>query len=347
MGERVRMVLVGCGAIQPLHRLGLEQSAAPIDVVAVVDPDPARAAGASAATGAPAFADLTGALAATGADTVDLMLPHRLHEEVAVACLERGLHVLLEKPMAPTVEAGERILAAARAAGTVFMVAENAQYWPEVVTLAADLAAGSIGDVVTARGVTFFPPLPDFYGPAGIGAAPGDDGADLPWRFSAADTGGGIAVDTGSHWIRPLRMWLGEVVEVVAALGHPFPGMEGESLVRALLRFDGGVVAGFDALLTSAALGPEVLFRVTGTEGELVVEASGRVVRYRPGARKGEQVGETHGYLDSYAGQFDDLAAAVLHGRAPVAGPEVAVGELRTALAMYRSAASGRWEPVW
>ena len=62
-------------------------------------------------------------------------MPHHLHEPVAVEALGAGLHVLLEKPLAPTLDACDRILAAADAAGTVFMVAENAQYWPEVLTV--------------------------------------------------------------------------------------------------------------------------------------------------------------------------------------------------------------------
>jgi predicted dehydrogenase len=50
------------------------------------------------------------------------------------------------------------------------------------------------------------------------------------------------------------------------------------------------------------------------------------------------------GYLRSYAGEMADFAAAVLDGTPLAAGPEAALGELRAALAMYRSAASGRWE---
>lgn len=347
-GGRVRLALVGCGAISPLHRFGIEQSEAPIDIVAVVDPDRHRLREAAEATGASGFTTLEAAVESTGPDAVDLMLPHHLHEPIAVQCFEAGLHVLLEKPMAPTLDECDRIMAAARTAGTVFMVAENAQYWPEVLTVAAELQAGAIGAVVTARASTFFPPLPDFYGTAGDDGQGriGTDG-DRPWRFDQAIAGGGVAIDTGSHWLRPLCIWLGELDSVVAALGHPFPDMAGESLVRSLLRFRSGVVAGFDALLTDAPLAPEVLFRLTGTEGELTIDMAGRVMRYRKGERRGAQVGATGGYLDSYAGQFTDFAAAVLHGTPPAAGPEAALGELRAALAMYRSAGSGRWEEVW
>ena len=54
-----------------------------------------------------------------------------------------------------------------------------------------------------------------------------------PWRFDQARTGGGVVIDGSSHWLRPLRMWLGEIDEVVAALGHHLQPMEGESLARA------------------------------------------------------------------------------------------------------------------
>jgi UDP-N-acetyl-2-amino-2-deoxyglucuronate dehydrogenase len=215
------------------------------------------------------------------------------------------------------------------------MIAENAQYWPEVQTVRSLLADGAIGDVITARAITFFPALPDFYG------------GDRPWRFDNAAAGGGITVDTGSHWLRPLRVWLGEVEEVVAALGHPHPDMEGESLCRALLRFESGVVASFDALLSIGAIAPQPLFTITGSTGELTVEGSGWVKLYDGHDWKGTKVGEQGGYLSSYEGEWADFAAAVLDGAPPAVPPEYALGELRCALAMYRSAETRRWERVW
>jgi predicted dehydrogenase len=243
--------------------------------------------------------------------------------------------VLLEKPLAPTVDACERMLETARAAGTVFMVAENAQYWPEVLTVGALLRDGAIGEVVTARAATFFPALSDFYG------------GDRPWRFDQAAAGGGVVIDTGSHWLRPLRMWLGEVDEVVAALARPDPRMEGESLCRALLRFTSGTIASFDAMLTTGGISPQPLFTVTGTSGELTVDGSGWVKLWDGADWKGKKVGERGGYLHSYEAELADFASAVLHGTKPAASAAYAVGELRLALAMYRSATSGRWEKVW
>jgi predicted dehydrogenase len=302
-------------------------------VTAAVDIDAGRADALAAATGAVAYTDLTAALDAGAFDAALVMVPHNLHEAVATTVLAAGRHLLLEKPMAPTVDACDRILAAADRAGTVFMVAENAQYWPEVLTAKDLLDDGTIGAVVTARSWHCAPPLTEFYG-----------GSD-PWRFSATAAGGGVAIDTGSHWLRPLRMWLGELRETIAVTGRPMTNMEGESLCRALCRFESGVVASFDVILTPGTAAPLPLFQLTGTAGEIVVD-HGRVTLYNHDHPRGEVVGSGN-YFGSYDAQIADFEAVVLDGTRPVAEARYAVGELRGALAMYRSAESGRWEPVW
>jgi UDP-N-acetyl-2-amino-2-deoxyglucuronate dehydrogenase len=285
-------------------------------------------------TGASAYPSLDEALAGDAFDAALVMLPHHVHEETALALLDAGKHVLLEKPIAPTVAAAERVLARAAATEVHFQVGENAQYWPEITAVADALADHAIGDVITARAWHCHPPMTEFYG-----------GPD-PWRCSTAAAGGGVAIDTGSHWLRPLRRWLGELVEVLAVTGRPYPGMEGESMCRALCRFDNGVVASFDVLLVPWAAAPLPPFQVTGTGGELVVEAAGRVLLYDGSDPAGRVVGEGN-YFQSYEAQIADFEAAVLDGRPAAATAEYALGELRGALAMYRSAESGRWEAVW
>jgi UDP-N-acetyl-2-amino-2-deoxyglucuronate dehydrogenase len=155
-----------------------------------------------------------------------------------------------------------------------------------------------------------------------------------------------VAIDAGSHWLRPLRLWLGEVTDVVAVTGRPYEAMEGESMVRALCRFESGVVASFDAILSPGPTAPLPLFQITGTAGEIVIDVFGRVKLY-DGSEPGGTVQGQGGYLESYDHQIADFEAAVLDGTALSAGPESSLGELRGALAMVRSATSGRWEPVW
>jgi len=65
-------------------------------------------------------------------DVAVVMVPHHLHETCAVQCLAAGKHVLLEKPLAHTLDSCSRLLEAAKCSNRVFMVGENSQHWPEV-----------------------------------------------------------------------------------------------------------------------------------------------------------------------------------------------------------------------
>jgi len=331
--RRLRLAFVGCGAIARWHLAALRAAAPRTDVTAAVDVDRGRARAMAEETDAEPFGSLDDALVAGTFDAVLIMVPHRYHEELAVTAMRAGKHVLLEKPMAPTLDACDRILAAARQSAAVFFVAENAQYWPEVVLTRDLVDDGAVGEVITARAWHCAPPMDPFHG-------------QDHWRFSVAEAGGGVAIDAGSHWLRPLRMWMGELVEVVAATSRPYEAMEGESMCRALCRFDSGVVASFDAILSPGPVAPLPLFQVTGSRGELVIDVLGRVKLYDGTDPRGVVVGQG-AYPQSYEGQIAAFEAAVLDGVPAPVGAEFSLGELRGALAMYRSAQSGRWESVW
>ena len=338
MPDRLKLALLGCGAISRFHIDGIREQAPRVDLCAAIDTDAARAGEIASETGAAAFTSLEEALAQCDFDAVDVMLPHDLHEWAATMLFAAGKHVLLEKPMATTLDACERILAAAARTDVVFMVAENSQYWPEIVEAKRLVDDGAIGDIITAR-AAFVMQFDDYWFKD-----------ERPWRYDRGRTGGGIAIDGGSHWIRPLRMWMGEVSQVVAFLDRPLERMQGESLARALLRFESGRVAVFDAMMLDTVLGPDPWWRITGTRGELTIEGGfddGGLKLYDEDHRDGRVMMSPMGYAKSFGPELADFASAVLDGKKPEAGPEVALGELRTALAMYRSAESETWENVW
>ncbi len=335
--RKLKLALVGCGGIARAHLDGIQRIATRIEVTAVVDINPANLQDMAARTGAPAFADLSSALAEGDFDAVDIMLPHDVHEQAAELAFAAGKHVLLEKPMAVDLASCARIIDLAKRAGTRFMVAEQAQYWPDIVRARELIDAGEIGDVLFADA--------RFYDRVKLPTA----GA-RPWRFILAHAGGGITMDGGAHWIRPLRMMLGEVREVIAVTGHHVPGMEGESRSQSLLRFESGVTATFTTLNLMAAAAPIELFRVTGTAGEIVIPGGreAQLMLFNQRHPKGHAVMDAvQGKADSYGMELKDFEELVLDGKAPVASAEYSLGELRTALAMYRSVTSGRWESVW
>ena len=337
MPDSLRLAFLGCGAIARYHLDGIKEHAPRIQVTAAIDVDADKAGAYAAETGGTAFVSLDEALEKGAFDAVDIMLPHDLHEQAAARCFAAGKHVLLEKPMAHDLDACARIQAAAGDAGTVFMVAENSQYWPEIVRARELIKSGVIGEVITARAAFTYEFDPYWFT------------EDKPWRYDRRRTGGGITIDGGSHWIRPLRMWLGEIDAVVGVLGYPLQEMEGESLTRSLLRFESGVTAVLDAMMIDTVFAPDPWWRVTGSKGELTIDGGfvGALRLWDAEHREGQVVMEPRGYPQSFGPELADFAAAVLDGKALAAGPEQSLGELRTALALYRSAASGAWEKVW
>ncbi len=338
MADQLALAFVGCGAVAQFHLDGIRQVGAPIRITAAIDPNRDNAERIAAQTGATVYASLTDGLAAGGFDAVDIMIPHHVHESAALEAFAAGQHVMLEKPMAPRLEATERIMAAAADAGTVFMVAENAQYWPEVLRAKELIDAGAIGEVFTAQ-ASFPQQHADPWYPAG-----------RSWRDELSKAGGGVIIDGGAHWIRPLRMWLGEIDEVVAVTDRVVEESEGETLGLAIFRFQSGVVAGFNAVTRRGPLYAAPLWRITAESGELAVEGNfhgNRLIHVSDEHPAGALVTQSRGWADSFGPELADFASAVLEGTPLAAGPEYSLGELRTALAIYRSAESGRWEKVW
>src|ERR1700731_4190607 len=115
----LRIGVIGAGVMGSNHArvlAGLPDTT----LVGVVDPLPAHRARATELTGCRTFAALD-ELIAQGVDAVTIAAPTHLHHEVALACIARNIHILVEKPIAPSVEEGQDNVAAPRRAGVTLM----------------------------------------------------------------------------------------------------------------------------------------------------------------------------------------------------------------------------------
>ena len=145
-------------------------------------------------------------------------------------------------------------------------------------------------------------------------------------------------------------MMLGEINEVIAMTGNHIANRDTESYASSLLRIESGVIATFQAVQATGSIGPSEDFRITGSKGEIVLERgrSGRLMLYNESHPNGHLVMNTlEGKMNSYGAELKDFSEAVLYGKPLAASPEYALGELRTALAMYRSVETRKWEKVW
>jgi predicted dehydrogenase len=127
-----------------------------VRLVGIVDPDRKQRDLVTAALGCPSFSGVEGLLA-DGVDAVTIAAPTHLHQELALACIERGVHVLVEKPIAPSVEEGRAIIAAARRTGVALMVGHVERFNPTVEAIKEAIRDEDILSIAITR-VGPFPP---------------------------------------------------------------------------------------------------------------------------------------------------------------------------------------------
>lgn len=208
----LRAGLVGLGAMGRNHARVLN-SLAGVELVGVLDPAP----GAAGPFGVPVVTDLE-QLLALHLDYAVIACPTALHEEVGLRLAEAGVHALIEKPLAPSVDAARRLVEAFEAKGLVGAVGHIERYNPSLQSLRSRLEAGELGDmyqVVTRR-----------QGP-------------FPGRI--ADVG--VVMDLATHDI-DLTAWVtGHEYVDVSARTVSRSGRPHEDMVSAIASLGGGLMA--------------------------------------------------------------------------------------------------------
>ena len=225
--SKTRIAVAGAGYIGLAH-MALAQRSATCALAAVVDPAPGAQAAAAKAN-VPLYRTLDELIARDRPDGVILATPNQLHVEHALTCLDAGLPILLEKPIAPTVAEGERLVARADAAGARILIGHHRAHSPIMAKAREVIDVGTLGRLVAVMGsAVFFKPDRYF--------------AEGPWR---RQPGGGPILLNMIHEVHNLRMLCGEIVAVQAFASHATRGFPVEDTVTINLRFANGALGSF------------------------------------------------------------------------------------------------------
>ena len=272
----MRVGLVGAGFMGGVH-LNAYAGIPEVEVVGVADTRVESAVAGAKIVGARPYASYEELVAAEDVQVVDVCLPTALHRDLAVRAAGEGRHVILEKPIARTMEDAQQILDAFSADGPRLFVGHVVRFFPEYVGIKEKIDAGDLGTVGvvrTSRRSPFLLGWNDWY-------------AD--WRVS-----GGVLLDLVIHDFDFLRWTLGEVERVYARgmLGREYNRLD---YVLATLRFESGAiahveghwgfpgpfnysieVAGSSALLTVDSTEPASLQLISGVPDEVPDLAAGK-----------------------------------------------------------------------
>ena len=307
-----------------------------VEIVAVTDTRPAQRALLGAhLPGVGWRASAEALLAEPGLDFVDICTPPSSHAPLIRAALERGLHVLCEKPLVSSPAELEPLAALAAAKGRVLHTVHNWHHAPIVRRTRELVRDGRIGRVTRVVWETL----------RTRPAATSGDGDDN-WRLDPAVAGGGVLTDHGWHVFYVVQGWIGEAPRTVSARletrRHTRWPVEDTATVR--VAFEGATA---EILLTWAAAARRNWAQLTGTEGTLELLDDTIVLRRRgaeerwpcpPPLSDGSQHPE---WFDAVAGQFVAELAAPAAGGGNLAEASLCVALEHAARASSRAGGRG------
>jgi predicted dehydrogenase len=219
-----RVGLIGCGWIAPFHLEGLARLGSRVRIVWAADPDRERAEFIALQVGARALTDYRQGLQEI--DCAFVLVPHHLHHAITLDCLRAGCHVLLEKPMATSLEHADEMIAAAESAGKTLMVAYPHRYRKSMQIFKEILLSGRYGRLFMLDGLM-------------------DESLQKytsGWIAKKETLGGGVFFSASPHLL-DVMLWIAGEVQTISMVGtHAGAGTEGEDTAASVLKFKNGVI---------------------------------------------------------------------------------------------------------
>ena len=253
---------------------------------------------------------------------VYIALPHHLHEEATIAAAEAGKHILLEKPMANSLQEADRMLAAQREAGVKLMIGFTHRFHSELETAKRLIDAGELGkltlaiDVMTTGGVI-----------------PG-------WFWQQSEAGGGVLHVNGAHSFDRLRWLMGSEISEVFAYAETYdPRKTVEDSTVVALRFENGAMGTtVHNWVTDLPVPFKCDLDIHGTGGAIRID-SWNSLEFSNAGHTWVQRRERDDMFQKEIGEF---VSAILEDRDPCVTGEDGRRSLACVQAAYESARTGK-----
>ncbi len=245
--------LIGAGAIMRLSHAPTIARSKDARLVAVFDPDQARATALAEENGARAFTEIDALLGANDVDAVIVATPNLFHSDAVIAAAAAEKHVLCEKPLALDIKTARKMVEACAAKKLVLQVGFNQRFWTQVQMAKALVDSGFIGDVHGFRSVyseksTAYP-------------------AVTRYRYDLKQSGGATIIDLTIHRIDLARHLIGDFSGVFAELAHSVLPDKVDDNVWLLARFKNGARGCLSSDRFSPAIGDGT--DLYGSEGSI------------------------------------------------------------------------------
>jgi len=312
--------VIGTGGISRAHMHAYAADSR-ARLVGMADIDLERAQLAAAEFGGHAYSDYEAMLDSERPDAVSICTPPVVHQAAALACINRGVRVFCEKPLAySAAEAGEMVQAA-RDRGVLLMTAFCHRFHEPVMKAKALVARGRLGRILMYR---------NRFG--------GRIAMEGTWFGRKAVAGGGTLLDTSIHSADLFRFLVGEVVEVTATANTLAQRVDVEDSAAMLLTAAGGAIGVIEASWVTP-YGVNVI-EIYGEKGAAIVDYDHNALRYRLDGMKGWRTVKPKG-PDRFTLEIRHFLDCVRGESQPQVTGEDGLKAQLVIEAAYRSAAEG------
>jgi predicted dehydrogenase len=331
--KKVRYAVVGAGWISQEAFMPAVDQTGNSEMTAIVTGDLAKAGKLAAFYGIPhvySYDRYDEMLKAGVADAVYVALPNSLHADYAIRAANAGLHALVEKPLAVSVEECQAMIAAAAKAGVWLMTAYRLHNDPATLEVIDMVRRGDIGDPRLFTSTFAFR-------------------ANAANHRLKAGHWGGPLQDIGVYCVNAVRHLFGDEPIEAIAMKDAKPGdprfAEIEETICASLRFPQGRIANFIASFGTEA---SESYRVVGTTGEIEVSFAYRfeTARRLRLIRDQEVTEKQFPQVENFSGQTAYFSDCILKGERPEADGEEGLADVIAMLAIEQAAATGRPQKI-
>ncbi len=260
------------------------------------------------------------------ADIIDLVVPHNVHRDLSIRAMEAGKNVIVEKPIATTVEEANLMISASRRHNVKFMVSEQFFFDPSVRSAMDFMVKGTLGKIGTiiVRDQRYY-------------ENPG-------WRNRTEVMGGGALIDGGIHYMDTILNLGGDYVKMFSSDTHVGSSLKGEDNALVMLRFRSGATGLLYYSWAYRNSPPLPGIEIVGSDGSLYEDIATRSpLDFKQAERKtafgdlvlnGRSVGvQTY---DVFEREFSEFMDAVKNDTAVPFDPELAKRDLAAVLEVYK-----------
>ncbi|MHA1793285.1 MAG: Gfo/Idh/MocA family protein [Promethearchaeota archaeon] len=268
-------------------------------------------------------------------DFIVVSLPHGLHHEVVMHALKKNKHVLVEKPIATTIQDAREMINLAREKNLKLGVHFQCRFFDAVQEARKLLLAGKIGKVLQANVSVMWYRDQDYYKKSN-------------WRGTWKLEGGGSLINQAIHTIDEMIYLVGDVKKLFGFWKHAIHDIEVDDLTAAAFVFENGVLGTLQTSTATKAAFPAKL-TIFGSEGGLEIsgniltihDASGNKETIDYAAKEGGQVGSEKDpkkfSLKAHSRLMNDFVEAIINDREPLVNGEEGLKSLKVVRAVYDS----------